>query len=59
MARHSVEPDMGITLMVSTTLPPKTSVKDELTQIVRSARGDDKAIVRVFMLLAAPKPRLE
>lgn len=51
MARHSVEPDTGITLMTTTTVPLPASVKDELIQIVRAARGDEDAIVRVFTLL--------
>lgn len=54
MARHSVEPDTGITLMVTTAGPIKSSVKDELVQIVRTAREDEDAIVRVFTLLEAP-----
>jgi uncharacterized hydrophobic protein (TIGR00271 family) len=59
MARHSVEPNMGITLMVSTEDPLKSSVKDELIQTVRKARGDKGAIVRVFTLMAAPSPEPE
>jgi uncharacterized hydrophobic protein (TIGR00271 family) len=54
MARNSVEPETGITLMVATTGPLKSSVKDELVEIVRSAREDEDAIVRVFTLLEAP-----
>jgi uncharacterized hydrophobic protein (TIGR00271 family) len=54
MARHSVEPDTGITLMVTTSGPLKSNVTDELIQIVRTARGDKDAIVRVFTLLEAP-----
>lgn len=53
MARHSVEPDTGITLMVTTTGPLRSSVKGDLVQIVRSARGDENAIVRVFALQEA------
>ena len=58
MARHSVEPDTGITLMVATAGPLKSSVKDELIQIVRTARGNMTAIVRVFTLLEAPSAEL-
>jgi len=54
MARHSVEPETGITLMVTTSGPLKSNVTDELIQIVRAARGDKDAIVRVFTLLEAP-----
>ena len=54
MARHSVEPDTGITLMVTTSGPLKSNVTDELIQVVRTARGDKDAIVRVFTLLEAP-----
>ena len=53
MARHSVEPDTGITLMVTSARPIKSSVKDELVQIVRTVRGDENAIVRVFALQEA------
>jgi uncharacterized hydrophobic protein (TIGR00271 family) len=54
MARHSVEPETGITLMMTTSSPLKSNVTDELIQIVRAARGDKDAIVRVFTLLEAP-----
>lgn len=57
MARHSVEPHTGITLMLATAGPLETSVKDELIRIVRMARGDENAIVRVFTLLEAPPAR--
>lgn len=54
MARDSVEPDTGITLMVTTDGPLKSTVKDDLVEIVRTARGNKDAIVRVFTLLEAP-----
>lgn len=54
MARNSVEPDTGITLMVTTPGPLKSNVTDELIQIVRAALGDKDATVRVFTLLEAP-----
>jgi len=54
MARDSVEPDTGITLMVATDGPLKSTVKDDLVEIVRTARGNKDAIVRVFTLLEAP-----
>jgi uncharacterized hydrophobic protein (TIGR00271 family) len=54
MARHSVEPDTGITLMVTTSGPLQFSVKDDLTQIVRAARKNMDTTVRVFTLLEAP-----
>ncbi len=53
MARHSVEPDTGITLMLTTTDPLQSSVKDDLVRIVRTARRDENAIVRVFALQEA------
>lgn len=54
MARHSVEPHRGFTLMVTTAGPLKSGIKDELIQTVRTARDDENAIVRVFTLLEAP-----
>jgi uncharacterized hydrophobic protein (TIGR00271 family) len=55
MARDSVEPDTGITLMVTTDGPLKSTVNDDLVEIVRTARGNKDAIVRVFILLEAPQ----
>ena len=55
MARDSVEPDTGITLMVTTDGPLKSTVNDDLVDIVRTARGNKDAIVRVFILLEAPQ----
>lgn len=57
MARHSVEPNTGITLMITTAGPLKSNVKDELVQIVRTARGDQNAVVRVFTILEAAPAR--
>lgn len=54
MARNSVEPDTGITILMTTTDPVKTGLKDELIQIIRTARGDKDAIVRIFILLEVP-----
>ncbi|MET0052683.1 MAG: DUF389 domain-containing protein [Candidatus Thiodiazotropha sp.] len=54
LGRNSVEPDTGITLIAASTGPLVARVKDELRQIVRTARKDDQAIVRVFILLQAP-----
>lgn len=54
MARHSVEPDTGIIIMVTTAGPLDPAVKEELIRIVREARGDRNATVRVFTLLEAP-----
>jgi uncharacterized hydrophobic protein (TIGR00271 family) len=54
MARHSVEPNTGITLMITTAGPLNSNVKEELIQIVRTARGDKNALVRVFTILEAP-----
>lgn len=54
MARHSVEPDTGITLLLTTTSPIRSSTRNELIQIVRRARGDENAVVRVFTLVEAP-----
>jgi len=55
MARDSVEPDTGITLMVTTDGPLKSTINDDLVDIVRKARGNKDAIVRVFILLEAPQ----
>ena len=55
LGRNSVEPDTGITLMATTTGPLDASVKDRLIHIVRTARKDNDAIVRVFTLLEAPE----
>ena len=55
MARDSVEPDTGITLMVTTNGPLKSTVNNDLVDIVRTARGNKDAIVRVFILLEAPQ----
>jgi uncharacterized hydrophobic protein (TIGR00271 family) len=54
MARDSVEPHTGITILLATDGPLKSNVKDDLVNIVRTARGDKDAIVRVFTLLEAP-----
>lgn len=54
MARNSLEPDTGITLLVSTSGPLEPGVKAELVDIIRTARGDKNAVVRVFALLEAP-----
>ena len=54
LARHSVEPDTGITLLLTTTGPIRSSVRNELIQIVRRARGNENAVVRVFTLVEAP-----
>lgn len=54
MARDSVEPDTGITILLATDSPLKSNLKDELVNIVRTARGDKDAVVRVFTLLEAP-----
>jgi hypothetical protein len=54
MARHSVEPSTGISLMISTERPLKNGVKEELIQTVRTASEDENAIVRVLILMDAP-----
>lgn len=53
MARDSVEPDTGIMILLATNGPLKSNLQDELVNIVRTARGDKDAVVRVFTLLQA------
>jgi len=54
MARDSVEPDTGIFLTLAAAGSLRPGVKDELVQLIRAARGDANANVRVFTLLEAP-----
>jgi uncharacterized membrane protein len=54
VARQSIAPESGITVVLSTTDVLQTGIKDELIQVIRAARGNASAIVRVFILLEAP-----
>ena len=54
MGRYTVDPDTGISLMVSATGPLLSSVREELVQIVKTARGDANVTVRVFLLQETP-----
>jgi uncharacterized membrane protein len=56
VARQSIAPESGITVVLSTTDVLQTGIKDELIQVIRAARGNASAIVRVFILLEAPVP---
>ncbi|MET0067394.1 MAG: DUF389 domain-containing protein [Candidatus Thiodiazotropha sp.] len=55
LGRNSVEPDTGITLIATTVGPLAASVKGQLRQIIRTARKDQDAVVRVFILQQAPE----
>lgn len=55
MARQSIAPEAGITVVLTTTAALPAGVKDELTRVIRNARRDKNAIVRVFILLEAPQ----
>ena len=52
-ARQSTAPEAGITLVVSTAGALPAGVKEELSSVVRTARGSQNAIVRVFILQEA------
>lgn len=54
VARQSIAPESGITVVLTTTDVLQTGIKDELIQVIRAARGNANAIVRVFILLEAP-----
>ena len=54
MGRYRVDPETGITLMVSATEPLLPSVREELVQIVKTAREDENVTVRVFLLQETP-----
>ena len=54
IARDSVEPETGIFLTLAAAGPLRPGVKDELVQVIRTARGDANANVRVFIFLSAP-----
>ena len=53
-ARQSIAPEAGITVVLSTSGGLQAGVKEELAAVVRSARGSQNAIVRVFILQEAP-----
>jgi len=54
IARQSIAPEAGITVVLTTrdTLP--VGIPDELTRLIRAARGNANAVVRVFILQEAP-----
>ena len=52
-ARQSTAPEAGITLVVSTAGALPAGVKADLSSVVRTARGSQNAIVRVFILQEA------
>jgi hypothetical protein len=52
-ARQSTAPEAGITLVVSTAGALPAGVKEDLSRVVRTARGSQNAIVRVFILQEA------
>lgn len=52
-ARQSTAPEAGITLVVSTAGALPAGVKEDLSSVVRTARGSQNAIVRVFILQEA------
>jgi len=54
MARQSIAPEAGITVVLTTTDALPAGITDELTQVIRNARRDKNAIVRVFILQEAP-----
>jgi len=55
IARQSIAPEAGITVVLTTAETLQVGIKDELKQVIRSARGNANAIVRVFILLEAPE----
>ena len=55
IARQSIAPEAGITVVLTTAGALPVGIKDELKQVIRSARGNANAIVRVFILLEAPE----
>lgn len=54
MARQSIAPEAGITVVLTTTAALPAGITDELTRVIRNARRNKSAIVRVFILLEAP-----
>jgi uncharacterized hydrophobic protein (TIGR00271 family) len=58
MARDSIEPETGIFITLVTAGALRPGIKDELVQLIRAARGDAKANVRVFIFLEAPTTEL-
>ncbi|HAJ93249.1 MAG TPA: hypothetical protein DCO71_11660 [Gammaproteobacteria bacterium] len=55
IARQSIAPEAGITVVLTTAGALPVGIKDELKHVIRSARGNANAIVRVFILLEAPE----
>ena len=53
MARQSIAPESGITLVLSTAVGLQAGIKEELIQVIRNARRNQNAIVRVFILQEA------
>ena len=54
MARQSNEPKAGITVVLTTTEVLTAGIRDELVAVIRQARRNNRAIVRVFILMEAP-----
>ena len=54
MARQSIAPESGITVVLTTTSELQAGIRDELIEVIRKARRNSSAIVRVFILLEAP-----
>ena len=54
MARQSIAPESGITVVLTTTGELQAGIRDELIEVIRKARRNSSAIVRVFILLEAP-----
>ena len=54
MARQSIAPESGITVVLTTTGELQAGIRDELIQVIRKARRNSSAIVRVFILLESP-----
>jgi uncharacterized hydrophobic protein (TIGR00271 family) len=50
MARQSIAPESGITLVLSTAVGLQAGIREELAEVIRKARGDENTIVRVFIL---------
>ena len=53
MARQSIAPEAGITIVLTTAQGLQAGIREELAQVIRDARGKQKAIVRVFILQEA------
>jgi uncharacterized hydrophobic protein (TIGR00271 family) len=54
MARQSIAPEAGITVVLATAESSPAGVQNELIQLIRNARVSENTIVRVFVLQEAP-----